>query len=121
MKFNYLKEFVEPKVRINIEKLIHDGEGYERAKQILKSKYGRPSEVINAHVQSIISLPVIKGANPHKIHDFYNTLLPSVQALESLGKLKSIAGYTRLTLDKLEGIRADLVRLDDRMIGDSLK
>eukprot|EP00795_Rhopilema_esculentum_P000485 gene485-10161_t len=37
-------------------------------------------------------------------------LLPSVQALESLGRLKSISGYTRLTLDKLEGIRADLTR-----------
>ncbi|XP_065058645.1 uncharacterized protein LOC135686359 [Rhopilema esculentum] len=113
-KFNYLKEFIEPKVRINIENLIHNGEGYERAKQILKSKYGRPSEVINAHVQCIIELPVIRGSNPHKIHDFFNKLLPSVQALESLGRLKSISGYTRLTLDKLEGIRADLVRLDDQ-------
>ena len=78
----------------------------------MKSKYGKQSEVINAHVQLIIALPVIKGTNPDKIHDFYNKLLTSVQALESLGKLKEISGYTRLTLDKLEGIRADLVRLD---------
>ena len=28
-------------------------------------------------------------------------------------KLKDIKGYVRLTLDKLPGIRADLVRLDD--------
>ena len=28
-------------------------------------------------------------------------------------KLKDIKGYVRLTLDKLSGIRADLVRLDD--------
>ena len=112
-KFNYLKEVIEPKIRIIIDNLQHTTEGYERAKSILKSKYGKQSEVINAHVQSIIALPVIKGTNPHKIHDFYNKLLPSVQALESLGKLKEISGYTRLTLDKLEGIRADLVRLDD--------
>ena len=105
-KFNYLKEFIEQKVRISIENLIHNSEDYERAKQILKAKYGRPSEVINAHVP--------RGSNQHKIHDFFNTLLPSVQALESLRKLKSISGYTRLTLDKLEGIRADLVRLDDQ-------
>ena len=113
-KFNYLKEFIEPKVCIAIDNLQHTTEGYERAKTILKSKYGKPSEVINAHVQSIIALPVIKGTNPYKIHDFYNKLLPSVQALESLGKIKEISGYTRLTLDKLEGIRADLVRLDDK-------
>ena len=112
-KFNYLKEFLEPKVRSTIENLNHSSEGYERAKQILKSKYGKPSEVINAHVQSIMALPHIRGSNPSKIHDFFNKLLPSVQALESMGKLREISGYTRATLDKLEGIRADLVRLDD--------
>ena len=112
-KFNYLKEFLEPKVRSTIENLNHSSEGYERAKQILKSKYGKPSEVINAHVQSIMALPHIRGSNPSKIHDFFNKLLPSAQALESMGKLREISGYTRATLDKLEGIRADLVRLDD--------
>ena len=28
-------------------------------------------------------------------------------------KLKDIKGYVRLTLDKLPGVRADLIRLDD--------
>ena len=37
----------------------------------------------------------------------------SVQALVTMNKLKKINGYVRLTLDKLPGIRADLVRLDD--------
>ena len=106
-KFNYLKEFLEP------ENLPHTAEGYERAKSILKSKFRKPSEVINAHVQTIMNLPPIKGANPHKIHEFYAKLLPSVQALESMNKLREISGYCRATLDKLEGIRADLTRLDD--------
>ena len=30
-----------------------------------------------------------------------------------MGKLKEINGYVRLTLDKLQGIRADLARTDD--------
>ena len=30
-----------------------------------------------------------------------------------MGKLKEINDYVRLTLDKLQGIRADLVRTDD--------
>ena len=104
---------MEPKVCSTIENLNHNNEGYERAKHILKSKYGKPSEVINAHVQSIMALPHIRGASPSKIHEFYMKLLPSVQALESMGKLREISGYTRSTLDKLEGIRADIVRLDD--------
>ena len=30
-----------------------------------------------------------------------------------MGKLKEINGYVKLTIDKLQGIKADLVRTDD--------
>ena len=33
-------------------------EGYTRAKNILISKYGKSNEVSNAHIQSIMSLPI---------------------------------------------------------------
>jgi hypothetical protein len=36
-----------------------------------------------------------------------------VHALETLGKIKEINGYVRVTIDKLPDIRADQVRLDD--------
>ena len=36
-----------------------------------------------------------------------------MQALETMKKLKNIKCSVRLTLDKLPGIRADLVRLND--------
>ena len=39
--------------------------------------------------------------------------MPSVQALETIRKLNEIKSYVRNTLEKLPGIRADLVRLDD--------
>ena len=109
-KFSYLKELVITPVRANIDALPLISEGYERAEQILKAKYGKPSEVVNAFVQNIMSLPHIRGTNPSKIHDFYGKLASSVQALEALGKLKTVSGYARLTLDKLEGIRVDLVK-----------
>ena len=63
-KFNYLNEIIEHKVSKIVDNLQHTSEGHKRAKNILKSKYGHSSEVINAHVQSIIGFPVIKG----KIH-----------------------------------------------------
>ena len=75
-------------------------------------KYGKPSEVANAHVQNMMSLPHINNSNPYKIHEFSEKLLSSVQALETMGKLKEINGV-RLTLYKLQGIRADLVRTDN--------
>jgi len=73
-KFSYLKELLGPKVRATTEGLPSTIEGYERAKNILKTKYGKESEIINAHVTNIMSLPVIHGANPSKILKFYEAL-----------------------------------------------
>ena len=112
-KFSYLKELLQPKVRAMIEGSPFTIEGYERAKNILRTKYGKESEIINAHVTNIMSLLVIHGANPSKILEFYEALSPNLQALETMGKLGEVNGYVRMTLDKLEGIRGDLVRTDD--------
>lgn len=109
-KFSYLKELLVPRVRTTIDGLPFTSEGYTRAKNIQKTKYGRPSEVANAHVQSIMGLPVITGTNPARICEFYEKLVTNIQTLESMGKEKEIRGYVRLTLDKLPGIRADPVR-----------
>eukprot|EP00112_Aurelia_sp_Birch-Aquarium-sp1_P025483 Seg848.6 transcript_id=Seg848.6/GoldUCD/mRNA.D3Y31 product="hypothetical protein" protein_id=Seg848.6/GoldUCD/D3Y31 len=65
-KFSYLKEALVPKVRLTVDGLPLTTEGYERAKQILRTRYGKPSEVANAHIQNIISLPVIQGTQPTK-------------------------------------------------------
>ena len=98
---------------MSIDGLPFTSEGYERAKNILKTNYGKPSEVANAHTQQIISLPTMQGSQPSKIHEFYENLVTNTQALETMGKIKDINGYVRVTLDKLPGIRADLVRLDE--------
>ena len=111
-KFSYLKEFVIPKVRSTIEKLPVDSGGYERAKTILQQRYGDPAEVVNAHIQQIFALPTIHGTSRPKIHEFYDQLLCHVQALDTLGKLGNVAGNVRMTLDKLEGIRSDITRMD---------
>lgn len=107
---------MDPKVRSIIDALPFNSEGYLRARNILTIKYGKESEIINAHFTKITSipvLPVIQGANPNKRFEFYETLLPNLQALETMGKIREVNGYVRMTLDKLEGIRGDLVRTDD--------
>ena len=81
---------LKPKVRALIDGLPFTTEGYERAKNILKSKYGKDSEVANAHIQSIISLPTITGSNPYKINELYEKLVTHVQALDTMGKLREI-------------------------------
>ena len=63
-KFSYLKELLNPKVRASVDGLPYNTEGYERAKSILKTKYGKPSEVSNAHMQGIIALPTCGVLGP---------------------------------------------------------
>ena len=67
-----------PKVQLLIKGLPYNSEGYERAKTILKSTYGKPSELAKSHIQNILNLPVISWSNPVKIHDFYEKLITSI-------------------------------------------
>ena len=85
---------LHPNVRSSIDSLPFSSEGYERAKNILKSKYGKSSKVINAHVQEIVGLPVIDDTKPKIIHEFYSKLATRVQALETMGKLNIIKGMS---------------------------
>ena len=104
-KFAYWKELIDTKIRADIEGLPFNSEGYERAKNILKSEYGKTSEIVNAYVRNIMRLPTIMTTQTKDIDEFYN-----VQSLETLGKLREVSGNVRAVPDKLKGIKADLVR-----------
>ena len=65
-------------------------QGYHRTKSIIEGKYGKPSKVANAHIQSIINLPYIGNADPYKFHRFYEKLKTNVKALDTIGKLREI-------------------------------
>ena len=87
-KFSYLKELLIPKVLSTVDGLPYNSEGYERTKTILKTKYGKPSEVVNAHVQCIITLSTTQGSQPTRIHEFYEKLATNIQALDTMGEDK---------------------------------
>ena len=112
-KFSFLKKLLLPRVRLLVDRLPFNSEGYERAKNILSIKYGQESEVVNAYELKIVQLPTVHGSNPAKILEFYENLMSSVQSLESMGKLTEIKGYVRTTLDKLPQLRSQLVQFDD--------
>ena len=107
-KFSYLMQLVIPKARLLNDSLPFRNEGNTRAKYIFLINYGKPSEVANAHAQNNVT-PAINS----EIHDFSGKLLCSMQALDTVGKIKEMNGYVRVTLDSLQGIQADLVRNDD--------
>ena len=110
-KFAYLRELVEPRVRKGIDGLPFTTDGYERAKKyILKSNYGKMSEIVNAYIENILALPFISGTQPAKVHDFYEALLYNVQSLETLGKTSECVALVRGILKRLPGIKAELVQ-----------
>ena len=86
---------------------------YSRGQAVLLTKFGEPTVVANAHVKCTTSLPGVSGTQANRIYDFCEKLYVSVQALATMKKLKEINGYVKITLDKLPGIKAALVRLDD--------
>ena len=65
-----------------------------------------------AYTREILDLPTVTNANPKKISEFSETLNYCVQALQTLNKLEQVNGAVSMTLDKLPGIRGDLVRTD---------
>ena len=74
--------------------------------------YGKTSVIGNAHVSNIVSLP--NGFNPNKINEFYETLLQSVQASETLGKIREVNCYTRHLINSRE---SGVISSDWMMIG----
>ena len=109
-KFTYLRELFTPKVSRTIEALCFTAEGYNHAESILKEEFGKDLEIIKAYMKEIFELPVMTGTNPKAISDFSEKLTYCVQALQTLNKLEQVNGVTLMTLDKLPGIRGDLVR-----------
>ena len=109
-KFSYPKELVELKVKIDILGLPLTSKGYERAKSILTSEYGKTSEIVNAYVQNILGLPVVIIAHSTEVNQFYKTLLYNVQSLKTLGKIRRVVGMARSVLKKLKVIKGDLVK-----------
>ena len=108
-KFAHLKELLESNVCESIDGLPFTSEGYHRAKNILTSNYGKISEIVRAYIDNLNALPVITGSQPSKIHKFCQTLNYNVQSLETLGKLSSCLSMVRGVLDKLPGIKGELV------------
>ena len=80
-KYSYLKEFLLPHVRHLVDSLPFTFEGYSSAKAIFQVKFGKPTVLANAHINCIT---IVFGSHPNKVHDFYEKLMSSVKALETM-------------------------------------
>ena len=73
-KFGYFKELLEKHVRNDIDGLPLTDDGCDNTKAILKAEYWQPADIVNAYEKNVMELPVISGANPRKVKEFYKQL-----------------------------------------------
>ena len=57
-KFNYLRSRLEGDAREVIGGMTLTNANYDKAKDILKERYGRQDVIVNAHYKSLVNLPV---------------------------------------------------------------
>ena len=112
-KFGYLLEMVSPKVREKVANLKPGPMGYKIAWERLKKEYGQTKLVVNAHMEEIINLPVVRGSNYAKIQEFYEKVSKNYDALLTMGEADMLRGFVISTLNKLPHVKPDLVRTDD--------
>ena len=70
VKFWYLLKMVNARVRDKIANLKPGEVGLETAWNRLQKEYRQGNAVVNAHIDEIVNLPIIKGVNYEKIQDF---------------------------------------------------
>jgi hypothetical protein len=56
--------------------------------------------VVNAHVDEIVNLAVVKGHNYMKIREFYEALSRNYGALLTLGEAEMLKGFVMTTVNK---------------------
>lgn len=111
-KFGYLLEMVSPKVRESIANLKPGEMGYKVAWERLQSEYGQTKLVINAHVNEIVNLPVVRGTNYTKIQEFYEKVSKNFDSLLTLREAEMLCVFVMTTLNKLPHVKPDLVRTE---------
>ncbi len=112
---------ISPKVREKVSNQKPSTSGYETVWERLKRHYGHTNLVVNAHMDAIVGLQVVKGSNYEKIKELFEKVSQRYDALQTLGQSQMLKGFVLSTLNKLPHIRSDLVRTDDNWENWSMK
>ena len=100
-KFGYSLEMVAPKVRGKISNLKPGTLGYKTAWERLQKEYRPTKLVVNANMDKIINLKLVKGNSFEKVREFYEVLSKNYNALQTLGEADTLRGFVMTTLKKL--------------------
>ena len=108
-EFSYLKELLDPQVRTSVVGLPFTTEGHERTKNILKTRYGKESEIVNAYITDIMALAAYSRDQPKEDFRFLQKAMFECPIPGNHGQVRLRSQWVCQNNWKLEGIRGDLV------------
>jgi len=84
-KFNYLNSLLEGTASRAIQGLPITNDNYDHAIEILKERFGRPQQIISAHMDEILKIPNANGDRTAPLRFMYDKVSVHVRGLASLG------------------------------------
>ena len=121
MKLNYLIQFCKGESREAIKDctIMSPGEGYEKAKDILKKRYGRPHTIVRALVQELVSGPGIRSNDGEALDKLAAQMKRCEMTLSQMGCVTEMNNYE--TIIKIarrlpQHLRAKWVEKADQII-----
>ena len=81
-------------------------ENYKHAWELLKERYGNPQLIISCHMNNLIKLDKVNGANVKELGDLYNKIESNVRALKTIGIHQEQVGplFMPIILEKLPNV-----------------
>eukprot|EP00795_Rhopilema_esculentum_P014774 gene14774-biopygen4485 len=84
-KLNYLVNSLEGQAYKALEGLQICEENYEKAKVLLKERFGKKQGIISAHMQALLKLQSCENEKITDLRVIYDTIMVHIRGLESLG------------------------------------
>ena len=84
-KFNYLNSLLEGPASRAIQGLTVTENNYHAAIEILQQRFGKPQQIISAHMDELLKIPACTGDKPSQLRFVYDKVSVHVRGLEALG------------------------------------
>jgi len=84
-KFSYLVSLLEGSALRAIEGLPVTEENYDSAVDILKKRFGKPQQLISAHMEELLKFNICAVDKPGQLRFLYDKISVNIRGLEALG------------------------------------
>ena len=84
-KFSYLKSLLEGPASSCIQGRTLSEGNYDAAIAMLQERFGRPQQIITAHMDELLRIQGYVGDRPSSLHSIFDKIMVQVRGLESLG------------------------------------